>query len=465
METREPIVQDRIAAEGVPRRLRRHTSELVRLATPIVASRAGFLTIIMADTVMTGHFSAAELAYLAIGLGIFMPMMLISLGMIMGTTVLTANAVGAGRLTDCGPVWRRSLQYSLMLGVIAVFIGGSGETLLTWSGQTAHIAEEGGHVVSIISLGLPGQLLYLSSIYFMEALGRPVAGMVIMFIANILNIVLNYVLIYGMGDIPPLGAAGAATATSITRWFMGLSMIVVVWTMRDHAVYAIREKLAGGLRAWAEQRRLGYAIGITVGVESLAFAAMNVFAGWLGEIPLAAYGLTFNLMSLCFMAAIGIGSATAVRVGIAYGRGDISDAALAGWTGLGVCTLVMLMAGLILTFFRDSLAAMYTDDPALLAASVVTIAVLRYSIVPDGGQAMMAGALRGYRDVWVPSIIQTVSFFGVMVPVGYVAAFTYETGILGLFYGVIAGCIVSLTWLSLRFQQLNRRYQRHNPKA
>lgn len=457
MEETKPEIRTRIEIEGFSGRLRRHSVELVRLGAPIVVSRSGFLFLVMADTVMTGHFDAEELAYLAIGLGLVVPLMITSLGMIMGTLVLTANAYGAGRLEDCGPVWRRSLSYGLILGCVCVTIGYFGPELLHLTGQSADIAEHGGEIMWVVALGLPGHLIFLSSVYFLEGIGRPSLGMLVMVAGNILNIALNWLLIDGIWQSEPMGAAGAAWATTATRWVMAGSLAFLVWNMRDHTDFAIRAPLRGGFGAWRELRRIGYAIGLSVGVESLAFAALNTFAGWLGKIELAAYGLTLNLMALAFMLAIGIGSATAVRVGVAFGRGDIPDAALAGWTGLGANMLVMVLAGAVSYGFDTQLAHFYTDDPVLLGEAIITIGFITWIFVPDGGQAVMANALRGRKDVWMPSVIQTLSFFGVMVPYGYVSAFVWGNGTVGLFHGILVGCTVSLVWLSYRFHRLAQR--------
>jgi MATE family multidrug resistance protein len=106
----------RIESEGLKNRVFRHTSELVRLAGPIVVSRSGFLLLVLADTVMTGRYKTAELAYLSIGMGVIMPLLITAIGMIMGTLVLTANAFGGEHYEECGPIWRRSILYALLLG-------------------------------------------------------------------------------------------------------------------------------------------------------------------------------------------------------------------------------------------------------------------------------------------------------------------------------------------------------------
>jgi MATE family multidrug resistance protein len=338
-----------------------------------------------------------------------------------------------------------------------VAVGFFGEHLMLFLGQHADVAHDGGRIFLILSLGLPGHLLFLSSAYFLEGIGRPKMGMFVMIWANILNVILNWVLIDDTSWFGPMGAEGAAWGTTASRWFMAISAAGIVWCIADHERFNIRGKLTGGFASWQELRRMGYAIGLSAGVESTAFAALNVFAGWLGKLPLAAYGLTLNLVALAFMFAIGVGSATSVRVGVAYGRGDYKDAALAGWIGLGVSSIAMLTAAIFTYFFADFLAGIYTDDPALLREASLAVTFIALVYVPDGGQALMANALRGRKDVWAPSIIQTVSFFGVLVPVGYVSAFIFDTGVLGLFHGILTGCIVSLIWLSLRFQWLAKQ--------
>lgn len=453
----EDTPESRIESEGLKNRIIRHTSELIRLSGPIVVSRSGFLLLAMADTVMTGQYDTEELAYLAIGMGVLIPLLITAIGMIMGTLVLTANAFGAERYHDCGPVWRRSLTYALILGCVAIAIGFLGEPMMLFMGQDPDVAQEGGDIFLILSLGLPGHLMFLSSAYFLEGIGRPKMGMFVMIWANILNVILNWVLIDGTSFFAPMGAEGAAWATSASRWFMAASAAGIVWFMADHERFNIRGKLTGGFASWRELRRMGYAIGLSVGVEGTAFAALNVFAGWLGKLPLAAYGLTMNLIALAFMIAIGVGSATAVRVGIAHGRGDYKDAALAGWTGLGFSSTAMLMVSLVTYFFAAELTGIYTDDPALLREAVITVAFIAWIYIPDGGQALMANALRGRKDVWAPSMIQAISFYGVLVPVGYVSAIVMDNGIIGLFHGILTGCIVSLSWLSLRFHQLTVR--------
>lgn len=308
----------------------RHARDLVVLAAPVVVARSGIMVMGLVDTVMVGRFSAEELAYLGIALAPITVLLLILTGLLMGTLVVTAAALGSGDERGCGAVWRRSLPYALALGTGAAGVCAFGEPLLRLLGQSPELAREGGAVVRVMGLGLPGAALFLTSTFFLEGLRRPLPGMVMMIAANIVNALLNWVFVYGHFGLPAMGAVGSAWATTGVRLFLALGLVGYVWTMADAERFGVRVGVRTMWRAWAKQRRIGYAAATSIGVEGTAFSALNVFAGWLGVLPLAAFSIALNLITIAFMVAIGIGAATAVRVGMAHGRGDTSEVALAG---------------------------------------------------------------------------------------------------------------------------------------
>jgi multidrug resistance protein, MATE family len=437
----------------------RHISEMMRLAPVIVLARSGVILIVLVDTVMVGHFAAVELGYLAMGLSLVQPLVVASLGLIMGTMVLTAHHFGAGEFRQCGWVWRRSMVYAAGLGTIGAFASLFGETFLTWTGQTPELAREGGRVMFVLGMGLPGHLVFLACSFFLEGVRRPTPGFVAMAAANLINLVLNWLFIYGYVDGVPEGAMGASLATSIARWSAAAMMLSYVWFMRAGDQFAIREPAPGGWRAWSHQRRLGYATGVSLGVESTAFTAMQQFAGWLGAVPLAAFTATFYLLVVSFMVAIGFGGATAVRVGIARGRGDSLDMALAGWTGLGLTLFFTAVLGFLMVGFDSEIIAVFTNDANVAAIAIPAVFWVAVALMSDGGQAVIANALRGRQDVWMACYIQTFVFFGIMVPLSWFLMFPMGQGVAGAFQGVWIATMVAVVLLSWRFHRLYRRDQ------
>ncbi|WP_366654715.1 MATE family efflux transporter [Fodinicurvata sp. EGI_FJ10296] len=438
-------------------RIRRHLSELIRLAFPVMVARVGVLSMALVDTVMVGRFSSEELAYQSIGLAPINALYVGSLGLLMGTLVVAANAMGRGRPEEAGAAWRRSMPYAAAIGVAGWALSLAGGPFLALTGQSADLSRGGGEVMTVIGIGLPFLMIYLTTSFFLEGIGRPMAGMVFMIIANLLNIVLNWVLVFGVGPIPPMGATGSAWATTSLRIFGAVFLVAFVWFMTDRDRFAVRRPAEGGWRAWRHQRMIGYAAGASIGAEATAFSILGLMAGWLGVLPLGAFSIALNLVGIVFMVALGIGAATAVRVGNAHGRRDTADMVVAGWTGLGLNTVLMGGIGVVFAAMPVAFAGFYSTDAELLALTAPLIAFAALVLVVDGGQAVVANALRGRADTWIPTSTHILSYFGVMVPVGYLLAFVMDHGAMGLMEAILVASIVSVGLLIVRFQWLAAR--------
>ncbi|MBP2315996.1 MATE family efflux transporter [Azospirillum soli] len=451
------MTESTLPASRIADRLRAHVGELLRLATPVIISRAGLVVMMAVDTAIVGRFSAQELAYyglahlpanLMVGTGV---------GLLMGVVAMTAHALGAGDEKECGRVWRRSIPYCLLLGLLFALVSLAGEPFFRLTGQSPDLAAGGGAVLAVLGYGAPGMMLYVATGFFLEGLKRPLPGMVAMIIGNLVNALLAWALVWGHFGFPAMGAVGSAWATTAVRWMMGLGLFAYAWWMSDHERWGVRERVGAWWRESHKQRHLGYAAGLSLAVESGAFAGLGLFAGMISPMALAAYTVGLNLTALPFMAAVGLASATAVRVGVAYGRGDRLDMVLAGWTGLGVTSVILAGVGVLYLAVPEHLAAIYTADPDLLVRVAPLIAFTAWVLVADGGQVVMANALRGRHDAWIPTALHFISYAVVMIPVSAFLAFVMERGERGLFEGILIASVVSVTILSLRFALLSRR--------
>ncbi len=407
---------------------------------------------VLVDTIMVGRYDTLDLGYLAMGMSLLQPIVVTSIGLILGTLVMTANRYGAGDYAACGPIWRRSTGYAFCLGIGGLVICSFGEPMFHLTGQSDVLAREGGRVLLVLGIGMPAHLVFLASSFFLEGIGRPLPGLLFIFVANILNVGLNWLLISDGG-----GAVGAAIATTACRWFLGIGMAVYVLTLSDHQKFGLRLRPEGGWRSWSAMRRLGYASGVSLGVETIAFATIQQFAGWLEPEPLAAFSVVFALLTTTFMAAIGISAATAVRVGNAHGRADNIDMGLAGWTGVGANSVMMAADGVLFFVAAGPLAGLFSKEAAVIALAVPVIGWLGVVLVFDGGQAVLANALRGRQDVWMPCVIQAIAYFGVMIPVCWLLVFKFEQGVAGFYQGIFIAGVVSMALLGARFHLLGRR--------
>ena len=406
------------------------------------------------DMLMVGRYDSKEMAYLSIGSSLIMPIVVIGLGLLTGTLVLTANRFGAGEIRQCGEIWRQSLLYAIFIGLVGLLIAQASEPILIAFGQTPELVVQGGNVMQITGLGLPAFMVILTTAFFLEGIKRPIPWMIVMIIANVVNIVLNWIFIFGELGVSAMGADGAAWATTVVRYISAAMLIGYVLWMGDHHVFSVRGRLWTPWRSWMRQRRIGYAASISLAAETNAFAVITVFAGWIGILPLAAFGITFNLITMVFMVTLGLGSATSVRVGMAHGAKRHIDLALSGWTGLGVNTVAMIGVGILFVFGAEPLAMLFSKDPALIGIAAPMIAFTAIILIVDGGQGIMINALRGRQDIWIPSIIQVFAFFAVMLPSAYFIAFKGGHGIMGLMEGILIGSTLSVTLLIWRFHWL-----------
>jgi MATE family multidrug resistance protein len=441
---------------------------IARLALPVTATRAGLLIMITVDTVMVGRTGTTELAYFAVA---FPPQ---SVGFVVTIVLLSASAVlagqerGAGRPEQCGHIWRIAMIVGASLGVLIGALFQSGAWLLSALGQAPDVAEGGGRALAIWGLSMPGIAIYGATTVFLEVLGRPLPGLVIVVLGNAVNAALCWVLIHGDWGAPAMGGSGAVTATAIVRWLMAAAIVAYALNMRDARHWGVYRPLGSLSAGVTRLLRLGLPLSAASLIEISAFFAFATFSGWLGLVALAAYQIALNIMSTIYMAAIGISIATSVHVSIAAGRGRVDEIAHAGWAGVAVLAVVMAVATFLFLALAPAIFALYTADPALIALLGALALLIAAIFFVDGLQMVLLSATRAIADVTVPAIIFLVAFGGVAIPLGYalgpgggaVALIEGDALTLGV-GGILIAALISLTLasalLALRFAWLSRR--------
>jgi MATE family multidrug resistance protein len=281
--------------------------------------------------------------------------------------------------------------------------------------------------------------------------------MVIALSANFVNAGLNWILIEGHLGAPALGAAGAALATSISRWTMVAAAVAYVLRMDGRHRYGVVAPMRGHVHRLRTMLRLGGPLAIGAGLETTAFSAVALLAGWIGSLTLAAYQIVINVNALLFMLAIGLSTAATVRVGRAAGEGDAASMARAGWTAAWVAVGALAVCGFVTAVARDPIVDLYTADAALHALASAALLVVGGLIVVDGLQSVLLGAARGAADAVAPGVIQGVSFWIVAVPAAYWLGIARGHGLFGLLAGLFLGVVAASCLLGWRFRLLVRR--------
>jgi len=429
----------------------------MRLAGPVVVSRLGIMAMGLVDTIVVGRHSATELGFQALGWAPTGVVLTTSIGLLSGVQVLTSQAIGDNRAIDTGAILRRGCVYAFWIGILAAAVlAGLGGPLMHNIGLDKALADGATPVLQILALSLLPILIADTGIFWLEAHGRAVPGMIAMWGANVVNLMLNLWLVPGHSGFPVEGAVASAWATLISR----VALLVFAWVLiarwsqaRRLGVFtpAPKDPVAA-----ADMRRIGYGASASYFTETLAFAAMSIFAGWIGAAAVASWAIVLNVAALIFMVPLGLAAATGVMVGRAYGAGDAGGVRAAARLGFIATVAVTLLICTIVGFGNNLIASAYTKDPVVLAMTAAALLLSCLFFVADGLQVVGAQSLRAQSDVWLPTVTHLASYLIVMIPLGYVFAIQMQFGIDGIVYAVILASLMSASLLWGRFLWLTR---------
>jgi MATE family multidrug resistance protein len=252
------------------------------------------------------------------------------------------------------------------------------------------------------------------------------------------NLLLNWVLIYGRLGFPALGAVGSGWASSVSRWVMFLGLVALAWPLLGEYARPVRRD-ALLLKPLGRMVRLGSPIGIQFTLEYGAFGATGLFMGLLGTVPMAGHQVALNLASLTFMVPLGISQATAVLVGQGVGRGDPPGARRSAGAGLLLGMGFMATTAILFLTLSGPLARLYSDDPDVLALAMGLIPLAGIFQVFDGLQVVSSGVLRGVGDTRAPMLLNLLGFWCIGMPVGLWLGFGASMGPRGLWWGLVLG--------------------------
>ena len=438
--------------------IRTDLARLTRLAGPVVAARLGVMTMGLTDTIVTGRYSAEQLGYLALGWAGASTVLGAAMGLLSGVQVMTSRATGEGRPDLTGAVLRRGLVYGLWVGALAAIVMSlGGPPLLASLGLKGDLAAGASGPLVILALSMPAFAMSSAAASWLEGLGRMTPPMVLMWTANLLNLGVDLVLVPGGFGLHAMGASGAALATASSRVFLTVGTLAYIARMPDARALGVFAKPARSRPAEIEQRRIGYGAAASSFFEITAFAAMNVIAGWIGPLVVAAWAVTLNVLALVFMVPLGLSTATGVLVGRAYGANDARALRRAAGIGFAITAAFGVIIGLCVWPSAHAIVGLYTSDPAAIALAAGAVSLSAIFYLPDGMQVVVAQALRARGDVLVPSGTHLASYIAVMLPLAYLLAIPFGWGITGIVAAAIIASYVSAGLLLGRFWMLARR--------
>lgn len=429
-----------------------HIRRTLTLAWPVMLARLGLVGFMTVDVIVLGRAGAQALADYSLGLAIYDSLTAALAGLMLGVGVLTARETGAGRDLASGTILRRGVIYGILLGLGMAGLLQFAEAGFLLLQQDPAQAASSASVTRVVAFTLPFFAVFFSAASWLEALHKPKVGMWAVGLANLSNLGFNLFFVFTLD----MGAVGAAWATVLNGFLLAAGLWLYI-----HRFLPERARYGVGVKAAAppalEQYRIGFGGGLSFTFEAGSFVMMTLFVGWLGTLALAAHAVLFQSLALVFMMAFGIASAVQVRVGNAWGRGDARGMALAGWTGLGLSTLLLLGFVALFLIAPVPLLGLFTSDPQVLALAAPIMIWMTMALLFDGNQTIMSHACRGRGDTWVPTAMHLFSYWVVMVPAGYLFAIRWEHGVAGIYQGIFVASIVSVTLMSWRFMTLTRR--------
>ncbi|MDR0970022.1 MAG: MATE family efflux transporter [Lentimicrobiaceae bacterium] len=429
----------------------------LKVAIPVVISQAGQITVMLADNIMVGHLGAMELAAVSFSGSLYMIGMIFGMGFTLGVTPLVGIAYGENKFRKAGLLFQNALLVNLFSTVIFMSLLFSVNLFLDRLGQEAAVVDLARPFYNIMVWSFLPQMIFFSGRQFAEGIGNTKIAMIITIFCNILNVVLNYGLIYGKLGLPEKGITGAAIATLISRIGMAVLMLFALFRLPIFNRYFIFFRKDGFNKTYLKNLfKVGGPISIQTGIEVLTFSLCGIMIGWISGVSLAANQVTQTMSSLTFMIALGVSSATTIRVSHQLGEKNYIGMRKAGFASMHLALAFMSVSAFCFIVFRNYIPYIFTSDEAVIAISSQLLVICGIYQVFDGLQVVAMAALRGMADTKVPMYISFVSYLVVCLSVGYFLAFVVGLGAVGIWWGYVVGLSLAAIWLSLRFIRKSR---------
>lgn len=432
--------------------------KLFQLMLPILVTQFAQASLGLIDTIMAGHLSPTDLAAIAVGVGLWIPIMLLFSGIMIATTPLVAEANGARDFNNIPTIARQSLWMAFMLGILAMLVLQLMPFLLPLFGVPENLQPKAGLFLHAIGFGMPAVTMYAALRGYSEALGYPRPVTAISLLALLVLVPLNMIFMYGLGPIPALGSAGCGFATSILQWLMLIALAGYIYkghAYRKTQVFSQWEKFNP---VWAKRiLKLGFPIGLAIFFEVSIFSTGAIILSPLGETVVAAHQIAISVTSQLFMIPMSLAIALTIRVGMYYGEKNWHAMRKVQHLGLITATVFAVLTMLVMWIFRSEIVAVYTRDLAVTHMALYLILfAIAYQLM-DAWQVSAAGCLRGMQDTKGPMWITLLAYWVIAFPVGiYLARFT-RMGAAGVWTGLIVGLSVACVLLLLRLYMNNKR--------
>lgn len=436
-------------------------SKTLRLAVPIALSQAGQLAVQIVDNAMVGYLGPVPLAGVAFGGNVFFFLFIFGMGLAIGITPIVGEMYAQGRHRSTAQILQNSVALYFCIGVLISIVQFATIPLFGYMNQPGEVIAAGTPYYRYLAWSVIPLMLFFAFRQFLEGVGNTKVAMTITIVSNVVNIIFNWLLIFGKWGFPEMGAAGAGLSTLISRILMPVLLIsYFVWNQSFRRYLSFYHRGNWSAEKMRSLLSVGFPISLQMTLEGGAFAITGIMMGWLGTIALAANQIAILISNMAFLIVISIGQATTIRVSHEYGlRNFAAIRRIAGSSyRIGIVWNVAMATAFILCRFL--LPKIFTTDPQVIDITGSLLVFVAAFQVFDGLQATSLCILRGMQDVKATSVVAFISYIVINLPIGYLFAFVFEMGPEGLWMGYIFGLGVATMLLIARYRRIVSRHER-----
>ncbi|MGB3181683.1 MAG: MATE family efflux transporter [Cyclobacteriaceae bacterium] len=435
-----------------------HIRKTIFLAGPVMLGQLGHVMVGVADSVMVGRLGTIPLAGASLANSVFIIILTIGLGFSFALTPLAATADGKGNVIRKAAILKNGIVLNALTTVVLLAMVFVGYDLLDNFDQPPAVVKACRPYLILIGLSILPLMVFQVYKQFLEGLSDTRQAMFISIGANLLNVLLNYLFIFGKWGMPELGLVGAGVATLISRCIMGACMALFYYTsLRYREIRTrsstVRLKKAHLSAIW----RQGWPTALQFLFEVGAFTFATVMMGWISAMAQAAHQIAISLASVTYMAASGISASATIRVGNQLGASDYHSLRKAGFIAIILGGLFMAAFCALFIFLNDWWPTLYIDEAGVISIAATLLVVAGFFQLSDGVQVVALGALRGMGDVKVPTLITFFAYWLLGLPAGYLLGFHFNMGAKGIWFGLLIGLSVAAVLLTGRFHLESKR--------
>lgn len=412
----------------------------------------------LVDAMMVGRVGVVPLAAASLVNQLTHLPLVFGLGLLTSIAVVTSQAFGASKKEEMGEVLRHGLVVSFGAGLATALLVTAMLPMLGWLGQPAEVVAASGTYLLLFGWSMMFALLSHGGKQFSEALNHPWVPNCILLGGVLLNILLNWVLIYGNWGAPAMGLEGAGWATLLARAMT--AFVMVIYLMKAPALRRFQPlRWKGHLDRALLMRllRLGLPVGMQHLLEVSAFVFAAIMMGWISAEAIASHQIALNCAATSFMFSLGVGMAVCIRVGHAGGAGHYRRVRRIGYLGLGMASVIMALFALAFITMGKPVAAWFVKSPDVIDLAAKLLLIAAWFQIADGLQVVAVSALRGLSDVRVPALIAVLAYWVVAVPLGAALAFARGLGAVGIWIGLATGLVAAAVILTWRFHGKSSR--------